>query len=213
MSELPTPTPSCVPTRDALSAHLDGEPSDVPLTEAHAHAASCEACGRYAARLTETTRQVRVATAEAVPDLTASILVAITEDRATATDRRTRDLRWLVGFAGAVQIALALPVLVGAWAPGLHLGRDLGALELALGLGLLLAAYQPHRAAGVLPIAAVAVGVVTVLAAVDLAAGRAALVSELTHLTEIVGVVALWALSRRLPDDPLAARTASVVPS
>ena len=210
MPDLPASSPSCVPVRDALSAHLDGERTDLPLHDAHAHAASCDACGRYAARLTDVTRQVRVATADPVPDLTAPILVAITEDRSSLAAGRTRDLRWLVGFAGAVQVVLALPVLVGVWAPGLHLGRDLGALELALGLGLLLAAYQPHRAAGVLPVAAVAVGVVSVLAVIDLAAGRAALVSELTHLTEIVGVLALWALSRRLPDDLLAARSPSM---
>lgn len=210
MSELPTPSPACAPSREALSAHLDGERADVPLTDAHAHAATCAPCGRYATRLTDVTRQVRVATAQTVPDLTAPILVALTEDGVTEGARRTRDLRILIGLAGAVQVALALPVLVGMWAPGLHVGRDLGALELALGLGLLLAAYQPHRAAGVFPIAAVAVGVVSVMAVVDLTAGRAALVSELTHLTELIGVAALWALTRRLPDDPLVGRPATM---
>jgi predicted anti-sigma-YlaC factor YlaD len=87
-------------------------------------------------------------------------------------------------------------------APALHLGRDLGALELALGIGFLVAAYQPHRAAGVLPIAAVAAGVVVVAVAIDLIAGRTSLLAELTHLSELVGVVALWALTRRLPDRP-----------
>ncbi len=213
VSELPTPTASCAPVREALSAALDGETTAVPLTDAHAHAAACAPCGRFADRLEVVTRQVRVSAAEPVPDLTAPILVALAEDRASLGDGRIRDLRWVVGLAGAVQVLLALPVLAGAWAPAIHVGRDLGALELALGLGLLLAAYQPHRAAGVLPIAAAAVAIVSVLAVVDLAAGRAALVSELTHLTEVIGVAALWALTRRLPDDPHATRPATVVPT
>lgn len=202
MTALPTPTPACAPTREALSADLDGESAELPVHEARIHAEGCEPCGRYAERLATVTRQVRVAAAEPVPDLTASILVAITRDRAATGDRRLRDLRVLVGLAGAVQVVLALPILVGAWAPALHVGRDLGALELALGLGLLLAALQPHRAAGVLPVAAAAVAVVSVAAVVDLAAGRAGLVSELTHLTELVGVLALWGLTRRFPDAP-----------
>ena len=51
-------------------------------------------------------------------------------------------------------------------------------------------------------LAAAAFLVVSIAAGVDLAAGRAAILSELTHLTELVGVVALWALTRRLPDTP-----------
>lgn len=202
MTDLPTPTRSCGPTRDALSAHLDGETADLPLADAHAHAAACDPCGRFADRLPAVTRRVRVAAADPVPDLTAPILVALADDRASLGDRRVRDLRILVALAGGVQVLLALPVLAGVWVSASHVGWDLGALELALGLGLLVAAQQPHRAAGVLPVAAVAVAVVTVGAVVDVAAGRAALAAELTHLTELVGVVALWALTRRLPDAP-----------
>lgn len=211
MSELPTPTASCAPVREALSAHLDGEVTAVPLPDAREHATACVPCGRFAERLPTVTRQVRVSAAEPVPDLTAPILVALADDRASVGDRRVRDLRGVVGLAGAVQLALALPVLLGAWVPVAHLGRDLGALEFALGLGLLLAAYQPHRAAGVLPIATAAVAMVSLLVLVDLVAGRAAVVSELTHLAEIVGVAALWALTRRLPDDLQPTRRTTVV--
>jgi predicted anti-sigma-YlaC factor YlaD len=202
VADLPTPSASCTPTREALSADLDGEVGALDLHEARSHAAACDPCDRFARSLATVNRHVRVAAADPVPDLTAPILVALAEDRSSLRDRRSRDLRVLVGMAGVVQLVLALPVLFGAWTPALHLGRDLGALELALGVGFLLAAYQPHRAAGVLPIAAAAFAVVTVAAGVDLVAGRAAIVSELTHLTELVGVVALWGLTRRLPDAP-----------
>ncbi|MEX0834758.1 MAG: hypothetical protein WD010_01605, partial [Nitriliruptor sp.] len=127
--------------------------------------------------------------------------VALAEDRAALVDRRTRHLQVLVGLAGVVQLVLAVPVLVGLVGPAIHLGRDLGAFELALGAGLLLAAWEPRRAAGVLPIAAVAAVVATLAGAMDLVAGRATILSELTHVTELVGVAALWALTRRSPDD------------
>lgn len=192
---LPTPTSACVPTREALSAQLDGETSSLPLAEAQRHAASCTPCGRFGAQLATVTRRVRVAAADAVPDLTAPILVALAEDRAGVGLRRLRDLRVVIGLAGVVQLVLAMPVLFGLTV-GVHLGRDLGALELALGVGFLVAAYQPHRASGVLPIAAAAFGVVMVAAVFDVTAGRAALVGELGHLSELVGVLALWTLTR-----------------
>lgn len=213
MAEMPRPTSSCQPAREALSADLDGERSDLPPAEAHWHVATCAPCTRYARQLAPVTRQVRVATAEPVPDLTAPILTALAADRAAVGDGRLRELRVVVGLAGVVQVLLAIPTLLGTWAPAIHAGRDLGALELALGLGLLLAAYQPHRAAGVLPVAAVAVAVVSVFAVVDVTAGRAAVLSELTHVTEFAGVTALWALTRRLPDDPLRTRPATVASS
>jgi predicted anti-sigma-YlaC factor YlaD len=196
------PTPACGAVREVLSARLDGEPVDLPLDEVHAHLATCEPCAAFDAALPGVNRRVRVAAADAVPDLTAPILVALTDDRRSVGDRRLRDLRVLIGLAGAVQLVLAVPVLLGLAGPAFHLGRDLGALELALGLGLVLTAYQPHRAAGVLPIAAAATVVVLVGAVVDVAAGRATLAAELTHLSEVVGVLALWALTRRLPDPP-----------
>jgi predicted anti-sigma-YlaC factor YlaD len=208
MSDLPTA--GCAPARETLSAHLDGEDGPLPLAEARRHTDGCVPCERYGASLTAVTRRVRVAPADAVPDLTAPILAALADDRAAAPVRRLTDVRVLVGLAGAVQLLLALPVLLGVTAPALHLGRELGALELALGVGFLLAAYQPHRAAGVLPVAVAAVAVVAVGAAVDLLAGRAAVVAELGHLTELVGVAALWVLTRRLPDEP-ALRPATVV--
>lgn len=196
------PTPACGPTREALSAHLDDEVATLPLDEVHRHLAACTACTDFEASLVAVNRRVRVAAADAVPDLTAPILVALSADRASGAAERTRQLRALVALAGAVQLIVALPVLLGAVAPDLHLGRDLGAFEMALGAGLLLAAWQPRRAAGVLPIAAVVAVVATVGGILDVVAGRATVLAELTHLTELVGVAALWALSRRLPDQP-----------
>lgn len=192
-------TTSCVAVREAISADLDGEAAALPETTVARHLQGCRGCATFRDALPVATRRAVVAQAEAVPDLTGPILTALAEDRTAEQDRRTRDLRVLVGLAGVVQLALAIPVLVGLAGPAAHLGRDLGALELALGVGLLLAAVQPQRAHGVLPIAAVVAVTVTLAGVIDLVAGRATPIAELTHISELIGVAALWALTRRLP--------------
>jgi predicted anti-sigma-YlaC factor YlaD len=195
------PTPTCASVREAVSAALDGEDHSLPAAAVHHHLAACGGCRGFEAALSGVNRRLTVAGAEAVPDLTADILRSLAPgvDRAA---RRTQELRFLVGLAGAMQLVLAVPVLVGAVGPAVHLGRDLGAFELALGAGLLLAGWQPRRAAGVLPIGVVVAVAATLGGIVDLVAGQASLVSELGHLAELVGVAALWALVRRLPDPP-----------
>lgn len=192
---------TCASVRESVSAALDGEEAALPSVEVRRHLTTCGDCRRFEAALPGVNRRVTVAGAEAVPDLTAAILRALAPGLGGPTPR-PRELRFLVGFAGVIQLVLAVPVLVGAVGPAVHLGRDLAAFELALGAGLLLAAWQPRRAAGVLPIAAVVAVLATLGGVVDLATGRASFVSELGHLAELVGVAALWALVRRLPDPP-----------
>lgn len=200
----PPPSPACSAVRETMSARLDGEDHPLPAAEVHAHLVGCTACAAFEASLASVTRRTRIATAEPVPDLTSSVLTALAEDRDTSGSRRTFELRILVALAGVVQLALAVPALVGLAGADVHLGRDLGALQLALGIGLLFAAWQPRRAAGVLPIAAaVALGAI-VTVGLDVVAGRATIGSELAHLSELVGVLALWALRRRIPDQPRA---------
>lgn len=196
------PITTCASVRESVSAVLDGEDAALPSPEVRRHLTTCGDCRRFEAALPGVNRRVTVAGAEAVPDLTATILRAMAPGLDGRAARRTRELRYLVGFAGVIQLVLAVPVLVGAVGPPVHLGRDLAAFELALGAGLLLAAWQPRRAAGVLPIAVVVAVVATLGGVADLATGRASVASELGHLAELVGVAALWALVRRLPDPP-----------
>lgn len=134
------------------------------------------------------------------PALTSRILTSLAEaDAARRHVLSVVQLRWLVAFAGAVQLALAVPVLFGAVGPGFHAGRELGSLQLAIGVGLIVAAMQPMRAAGVLPIVGVVTALTVVIAAIDVAAGVASLGGELVHVSELVGLAALWALARRTP--------------
>lgn len=198
----------CAQVRESLSAALDDEPAALSEQTVRGHVDACGRCAAFADQLGALHRASRVAPAVAVPDLTAGILSALAADRADTRDRRRRDLRLLVGFAGVAQVLLALPFLVGVLGAGQHISRDLGALQFALGVGFLVAAWQPFRAVGLLPVAMVVAVFVVLLGAVDVATGQAAPLLELIHLSELVGVLALWALSRTEPVSPglLAAR-------
>jgi predicted anti-sigma-YlaC factor YlaD len=198
--DVPPPDPGCTEVREALSAQLDGERLELSSERLRAHLARCGACAAFDERAVRVTRRARIGAAAAVPDLTAPILTSLADRHAGAGDRRTRQLRGLVALAGAVQLAFALPALLGLLGPDLHLGRDLGALQLALGVGFLFAAWQPARAAGVLPVATVVALGVVVTAGSDVVRGAATVTAELTHLSELVGVVVLWALRRRSQD-------------
>jgi predicted anti-sigma-YlaC factor YlaD len=187
---------TCAAVRVALSARLDGEEPGLTAEVLDGHLGVCAACCAYRDDLARVHRAARLAPAEEVPDLSAAILAA-----APAADhragRRTRELQLLVGLAGAVQLALSLPVLFGGPGADIHLGRELGVLQLAIGVGLLVAARQPWRAAGLLPVLFVVVGATLVAATVDVLMGTVSPLAELAHLSELLGVLALWALHRR----------------
>jgi predicted anti-sigma-YlaC factor YlaD len=191
-----TGEPSCRSVREALSAAYDAETSLLATATVDRHLGGCPACRRFEAALGPDARRLRLSGA-AVPDLTDAIVTAVAEERLLAPDRRHRDLRVLVAVAGLVQLAIAVPALFGLVAGEQHLLRETGALQLAVGVGLVFAAWQPRRAAGVLPVATVVVVATALGAAYDVAAGVATVVGELSHLAEVVGLLALWALSRR----------------
>ncbi len=188
----------CADVREAISARADGEDLGADATAVADHLDVCAACARFAAHLPAVTRRTRLSAAQEVPDLTDAIVTAVAASP-PPEPRRTRDLRILVGLAGGAQLLLALPMLLGLVSPDLHVGRDLGTLQVALGVGLVLAALQPRRAAGLFPVVAV-VGAITIVAAtIDVVTGAATLTAELTHLAELVGVAALWGLTRQRP--------------
>lgn len=202
------PTPSCRSVREAVSARLDGEPQPVAAPQVREHLAGCAACARFADALAALAQRPAARAdqpAAQPPDLTERILAARAAELAAApaSTRPAVDgppsgaVRALVVLAGTVQLLVAAPALLGLVGPDLHVGRDLGALQLALGVGLVLAGLQPHRAAGVLPVAAAVAGATLLTITVDVTAGAATLAGELTHLSEFVGVVALWLLARR----------------
>jgi predicted anti-sigma-YlaC factor YlaD len=200
----------CDRARDALSARLDHEDPGTTPDELDAHLARCGPCRAHAEELTTLHRQVRVREAEPVPDLTAAIMAAVPNPTPRHRSHRVARIeaisgtRWALLAVALTQLALAAPgVLLGeaSSVTSAHAARELGAFEVALAVGLLVAAWQPARAYGLLPLAVALGAVLLGTAVVDIAAGGTALLSESPHLLEIVGVLLLW----RVAKDPAAA--------
>ncbi|MGH9245561.1 MAG: zf-HC2 domain-containing protein [Acidimicrobiales bacterium] len=202
----------CESCREVISARLDGEARPAEVATADAHLAGCLACQAWAAAVTELQRAVRVRRADAVPDLTASILDGAPElAPEPKVHHRRQPVTWprYALFAIALtRLVLAVPALVlglGADA-SVHVARELGVWDAALAVGLLVAAYQPERSRGLLPMALALGGFMAVAALVDVFAGQAPAGSEAVHVLELAGVVVLWRLARTVPGVPTGVR-------
>lgn len=185
----------CSGAREAISARLDGEllPSDEGTLAVHE--AGCSSCRTYAGRVLDETRRARLRTAPDPVDVTGAVREAV-------RSRRPRLETWslarvLLLVLGCVQLVLALPVLLGSdLAASLHVTREVGVTDLALAAGMLAAAWQPWRAAGMLPVVVVLALGLAVTSVVDIAAGRVSAVGEVGHLLAPAGAVLLHRLRR-----------------
>jgi predicted anti-sigma-YlaC factor YlaD len=196
----------CDYCRAAISAELDGEAPGHDRAIVDAHLATCPGCRDFAAGAARLHRVTRVAPAEPVPDLSAAILRSIdaatpttaTAGGRTAADERTLFLRICLAVVALIQLGMAVPALVLGDDAGLptHVARHLGSFSLALGVGLLVVAFRPDRAAGVLPVIGVVVLCLIASSVVDIISGRAAPGTEVSHAPELVGLVAVWLLAR-----------------
>jgi predicted anti-sigma-YlaC factor YlaD len=102
----------CNDAREALSARLDGEAAGDAEEELTSHLVACEPCRRFAAALGPLTRQLRVRTAEVVPDLAPAILGRLA---------RARRSRRALAVARAAALSLAVAAVpVGVLASGTH---------------------------------------------------------------------------------------------
>jgi len=191
----------CHDCRIAISARLDGEDPGCTERELHAHLAGCEACRAFAADAQELHRSVRLNPAVPMPDLTPTILHAIGREprgRDGVERERMLGLRVTLALIGLLQIAIALPALVLGDDAGLpvHTARHIGSFAAALAIGFLFVAWKPERAAGLLPVATALVAFVIGTTLVDVVNGQTAAFSETGHVTEIVGLVITWMLTR-----------------
>jgi predicted anti-sigma-YlaC factor YlaD len=184
----------CELSRELLSASLDGELPDRP-GELDAHLDTCGPCQTWAQRAADAHRLLRVRSAEEVPDLSGAILAADPPAGLRPVRARSRARIALAAVAGA-HLALALPRLLARSGNDIHLLRHLGGWDLALAVGLLVAAAQPWRARGLLPTASTLGAVMLLSAAADLRGGGSSGMDIGPHVLEICGVAALWALAR-----------------
>jgi predicted anti-sigma-YlaC factor YlaD len=104
-------------------------------------------------------------------------------------------------WVGLVQVVLAAPPLFGSVAgTSVHVAREVGSFDLAIGVGLLVVAWQPRRAPGLLPMVAALVGALVFTAALDVTTGRVSVAAEVPHILDLIGLAALWLLARSLTE-------------
>jgi len=109
-----------------------------------------------------------------------------------------------------VQLLLALATVLSTDAAiGLHASRELGSFAVALGVGLLLAAWQPERASGLLPVVAALAACLTATALVDVLSARITAVGESVHAVELLGLGFVWIVTRSTHDSAATATTAA----
>jgi predicted anti-sigma-YlaC factor YlaD len=187
----------CNACREAISALLDNEDPGIDPTLVEAHVAGCPACRAHVAQARRLQGWLRRRPAELVPDLTPAILAHIGPTGPGPRQGAEREVRIALAVLAALVAILPLPApLLGddAGAP-LHLARELGAFQVALAVGLLLAAWQPQRRAQLLPVVAVLSVCPAVIAALDVAAGRTPASAEGHHLLQLAGLGLVWLLA------------------
>ncbi len=200
-----SPCMHCDTIREALSARLDGEAPGLDAAAVDAHLRTCRDCTTWSEELATLHRILRVREAEAVPDLSAAILAAHPEPRRrSAFAEVISPARWALFAVALTQLLLAAPALLLGEDAGatVHVARELGSFDVALAVGLLVAAWQPARAWGLLPLAAALALVMAGTAVLDTVDGRASSFGEAHHLLDVAGVALLWLVARDLRPRP-----------
>lgn len=195
----------CSEIREAISADADGESPNIPPRQVARHLDRCAGCRSWAESVQLVHRAIRVQPAEPVPDLSAAIV-----EQALGHDGRRRPAplpsvgqpvsswRWALFAVALTQLLLAGPALLLGDGAGdaVHAARELGAFDVALAIGLLVAAWQPARAWGLLPVAAALAVVMAGTAVLDVFDGSASTSGESHHVLDLAGVALLWLVAR-----------------
>ena len=188
----------CDIAQSAISARLDGENLGVDPVDLAGHLERCTACRAFARDAESMHREVRLARAPSVPDLTAPILASIGSDNSSANHERA--LRVTLAIVAGVMIVAALPALLFGDDAGLpvHAARHIGSFDLAVAVGFLFAAWRPSRLPGLLPVVTALVACLVATSVLDVLDGSTAALTEVQHAVEVVGLAAAWLLAHPL---------------
>jgi predicted anti-sigma-YlaC factor YlaD len=188
----------CDSAQSAISARLDGEDLGVDPADLADHLERCTTCRAFARDAEAMHREVRLARAPSVPDLTSPILASISSDNGYAPHERA--LRVTLAIVASVMIVAALPALLLGDDAGLpvHAARHIGSFDLALAVGFLFAAWRPSRLPGLLPVVTALVACLLATSVLDVLDGSTAALTEVQHAVEVVGLAAAWLLAHPL---------------
>lgn len=192
----------CDDARLALSARLDGEAETRLTVLLDEHLAGCAGCRGWLAQAERITRAVRVQAVD-VPDLTVRILAAAHAEGALpgAARRpgpiRWARLRWCLGALAVIQLMLAIPDLLGVASHEAHAGREVAAFDIALAVGLLIAACYPEYARIFTPVVVTLVVCFATISALDVIEGVVSPSRVAVHTIALLQAALLWRLARR----------------
>jgi predicted anti-sigma-YlaC factor YlaD len=185
----------CTMYRELLSAGLDGESTAAEQRQADTHLTTCTSCRAWAESASAVTRAARLHAAEDVPDLTAAILMA-SPAPVPETIEALPVARIGLALVALAQILIGQESLLDAAGMAAHLSREQGVWDIALAIGFATAAWQPRRAAGMVPLVAALVAGLFVTASIDAADGSIGMLSEGHHLVALVGLGLLLVSTR-----------------
>jgi predicted anti-sigma-YlaC factor YlaD len=201
----------CLTCREALSARMDGEAEPAPAEQTDQHLATCAACRSWQARAARTSRMLRVRQAAPVPDLSAAILDMAVPPQSP----RGWWARIALIVVAVAQLGLALTQILGAGSPADHGGQHVPlpaaehlfnestAWNLAVGIGLLWAAFRSRVTSGLIPVLGGFVLLLGVYSVQGLAAGTVAATRVAEHGLLLVGLGLLIVINRWYADpDP-----------
>jgi predicted anti-sigma-YlaC factor YlaD len=185
---------SCERWQEAISARVDGEDPGVEPRLLDAHLASCVECRRFETVIDAGIRTARIQPVSSMPDLSRPLTrLNAAADRAASWSI----VRILLALVALDVVFFAVrDLVVGSDSDaGVHATRHLGAFSIAYAVGLIVVVVRPARARTMLPVAAVLAGALFITATIDLLNGRVPLLSEATHLPELISVLLLWLLA------------------
>lgn len=196
----------CEQAREATSALLDGEEPGLDQERSRAHLTRCRACQDWADDAARINRLARLSPADPVPDIAAVVVPEL----GRPWRARLRPVVWAALLLVALaQVALGLlglfPVFDATWlsAAHSHVGDEVAAFNVAVGIALLWILRHTGQARGLLPLLLAFVAVLAGTEVVDLLAGHEHWARPLTHLPVVAGLLLAWALVRcRLRTEP-----------
>ena len=187
----------CSQIRFALSATLDGEDPGLPNVVVDAHLGGCPECRTWSAEVADFHRTLRVGPAAIETDRTETILAALPRrGAAPGRDDRTRSLQRVTVILAIVQLAGAVPLLLGHGDEmhG-HFARHIGVFTAAMAIGLFVVARRPDRARAILPMLAVLVAGLVWSCLDDLISGRPVPGSAIAHGLDVAALGVVWLLA------------------
>jgi predicted anti-sigma-YlaC factor YlaD len=187
--------PSCEPVRESLSALMDREWPTLGRDEVMAHLDECADCRRWQDRAHAATRRARLSAPQPPDALAETLIMALAGRR---WSRWMLPVRVLLAGVGWGIATFALPALIygiDAEAPP-HVAHEMGSLNVAIGLSLVLAAFRPRLATGVLPLVGAVVGLLVLTAGDDILRGSTTWQHEAPHALMVAGLVLLLAITR-----------------